>query len=232
MRRYLPLALGMFALGLILFFPMSVLVRMAGLGELGVSARAVRGSIWHGRLEAAQIGAVELGDINARIAPLALLTGKAKLVLEGEGSVPLRAAVYASPGGFGADRLTAMLPIGNAFAPFAPASVSLEETRFAFSGNRCIRAEGQIRLRLEGAPDGVEMGRSLLGTARCDGDAVATTLTGASGMERIVLRISPDGHYGGTITVRPPDPSIGAKLMAIGFHETQVGFVAKVSGQF
>jgi general secretion pathway protein N len=154
------------------------------------------------------------------------------LVLEGGSGPPLSAAAYASPGGFGADRLTATLPVGNAFAPFAPARVTLSDTRFAFSGTQCLRAEGQIRLTLEGAPAGVEMGRALTGTARCDGDAVATTLTGASGMERIALRLSPDGHYGGTITVKPADQAIGINLAAIGFHETQAGFVAKFGGQF
>ena len=232
MRRHLPLALAVFALALIVCFPMGVLLGLVDAGKLGLSVRAAHGSIWAGRLEDAQIGGVALGDVRARIAPLALLTGKAKLVLAGEGANPLRASIFKGLSGFGADGVTATLPVGNAFAPLPPASVSLNDAKFAFSGGRCQRAGGQIRLVFDALPEGMEFGRTLTGTPRCEGEAIAVTFIGASGMERVSLRIAPDGRYGGTIAVRGLDVGTAAKLAALGFRETQAGYVAKFGGRF
>jgi general secretion pathway protein N len=232
MRRAPLLLVLLFAVALIAGFPLRALVGLAGLGDLGLTARAAEGSIWRGKLVDAEIGGVALGNVAVRIAPLALLTGKARLILRGQGDRPLAGSVFAGLGGFGADVGAVTLPLGGMLAPLPPASLSLSDVRFGFAAGRCTAAEGQVRLTFEAAPQGLDLGKSLAGSGRCDGDAVATTLVGASGLEKIMFRIRPDGHYVATIIVSGSDVQAGTALRALGFRETAAGYVRRVEGAF
>jgi general secretion pathway protein N len=217
---------------LVICFPLRALIGLGGLGDLGLSARSASGSIWRGSLVEAQIGGVPLGNIGVRLAPLALLAGKAKLLLKGEGQSAINGSVHAGVTSFGADVRTATIPLGSALSPLPPASLSLVDARFAFSGGRCTMAEGQVRMALDAMPEGLEFGKSLIGTGRCDVDAVAATLVGASGMEKIIIRIRPDGRYVATIIVRVSESQARAKLGALGFRESAAGYVRRVEGAF
>jgi general secretion pathway protein N len=166
------------------------------------------------------------------LAPLALFSGKVKLALMGEGAAPLHGAVFRTIGGFGGEAKVLSLPLGTLFAPVGPVRISFEDAHFAFSGHQCSSASGQIRLQMEGATAGGELGRTLIGQARCDRDAVATTLLGASGAERVLLRITPDGRYEAMIAIRPFDPAMSAKLAALGFRQTEAGMITKMAGTF
>ncbi|QHL90855.1 type II secretion system protein GspN [Sphingomonas changnyeongensis] len=96
MSRRIVLVAGLgFVVALIALMPLRVVL---GLMPPVLAARAATGSLWSGRLVDARIGPLMLGDVQAGLDPLALLTGRVRLGLAGY--VPAFAArIEAGPGG-------------------------------------------------------------------------------------------------------------------------------------
>ncbi len=237
-RRGLLLGAIGFALAAIAFFPLSVALDFAGAGAAGISGRQVHGTIWNGQIEATQIGGVPLGDLDVRLVPMSLLRGRMQLDVAGHGAAPTKGRVWASPGGFGTEALTATLPIGPALSPLPSATVSLVDAAFAFEGQACKSASGQVRLTLDRIGPAWPGGSVLMGPARCvpgvrgAPDGVGTTLRGASALDSLTLSIRPDGRYTALATVRATSPTLGLALTLAGFRETQAGHVRRIEGQF
>ena len=59
--------LGAFFLAMIALLPMRLALDWFGIGQRGVAAREVQGSVWFGALKEAQVGNVGLGDMHARL---------------------------------------------------------------------------------------------------------------------------------------------------------------------
>jgi general secretion pathway protein N len=233
-RRILVLGGIMFLLAGIVFFPLSVAMEMAGLSRFGLTAQSASGTIWNGRLEHVQIGDIPLGPLGVRLSPASLLTGKVRLAIRGEGLEPLGGSLFSGLSGFGVDGLTGGAPLIG-IPPFPGGTVTLKDVGFAFSGKRCTRAAGQVRIALESTT--LPFGRSMIGNVRCeaggqDGDAIGIALTGASAMEKLQVRVRPDGEYAASLIIRAPDADSAAGLRLFGFRETQAGFVITFSGQF
>ena len=72
---YVPILLAVIAVALF-FLPLRLAVGMAGLEGSRFSAKAITGSVWSGRIEGAQIGPFPLGDLDAGVRFLPLLTGR------------------------------------------------------------------------------------------------------------------------------------------------------------
>lgn len=236
-RALLFCAIG-FVLAAIVFFPLSVALDLAGAGAVGISGRHVRGTIWNGRIDAAQIGGVPLGDLDVRLMPMSLLRGRMQLDVAGHSSAPTNGRVWASPTGFGADALTATLPVGPALSPLPSANVSLVNAAFAFEGEDCRSASGQVRLTLDRGGPVWPGGSVLMGPARCvpgvrgAPDGVGATLRGASALDSLTLSIRPDGRYSALAAIRATSPMLGMALTLAGFRETQAGYVRQIEGQF
>ncbi len=233
MKRPLLWGVVLFVIACIAFFPLSLAMQLAGLSRFGISAEGARGSIWSGRLEGAQLGDIPLGDLDVRLSAPALLTGKLRLAIRGEGAQPLAGSLFTGLSGFGADGLSGTAPMIG-IPPLPGGTVSLDGVRFAFSGKSCIRAEGQVRIALEGGA--LPFAKSMIGTLRCeradsDGDAIGVAMTGASAMEKLTLRVRPDGVYATSLIIPAPDPETAAQLRLLGFRETQAGFVVTISGR-
>ncbi|MEG8052381.1 type II secretion system protein N [Sphingomonas aerolata] len=63
-----------------------------GIEDAGLVARRVTGTIWGATLTDARFGELSLGNLHARLAPLPLLAGRARIVLAGPGDGAAAAA--------------------------------------------------------------------------------------------------------------------------------------------
>jgi general secretion pathway protein N len=68
--------LGAFFLAMIALLPMRLALEWFGIGQRGVAAREVQGSVWYGALKEAQLGTAGLGDLQAGLRALPLVLGE------------------------------------------------------------------------------------------------------------------------------------------------------------
>ena len=219
---------------LVAFLPLRLVLGWVGIGDEGLSARRVEGTLWAGRLVEARIGDAPLGDLAARLSPLRLVLGQARLNLDGVADAPGRTvhgAVVTSRHSLGIADMTADVGVGRLFAPLPVTALSLGAVTVRFRDEACEWAEGRVRATLSGAVGGVPMPASLSGTIRCDGPALLVPLTGAGGGEAVTLRVTADGLYHADFTLQPSDPAAAQRLQAAGFVEAAGGYRLSVQGR-
>lgn len=238
--RTRPAALGgaLFLIALVTLLPLRLVLGWAGIGDEGLTARRVDGSIWAGRLVEARIGDAPLGDLDARLSPLPLLLGRARLVLDSRLDEPRRTvhgAVTTSRHGFGIEGMSANVGVGRLFAPLPVTTLDLDGVTVRFRDEACDMAEGRVRATLSseagGAFGGVALPASLAGSVRCDGPALLVPLTSTGGGEAVSLRVTSDGRYHADFTLQPPDPATAQRLQAAGFVEAAGGYRLTVEGR-
>lgn len=217
---------------LLLFVPLRAVLGVTGLGDAGLTARQVEGSLWGGRLVEARFGDVALGDVGARLAFWPLLLGRARLELAGAGERPLHGAVTVSRHGLGVDDMTASLLTGQLFAPLPVTALDLDDATVHFRDGQCERADGRVRATLAGEAGGVSLPPVLSGPARCEAGALLLPLTSQAGTEGATLRITGDGRYRVEFALRNPDPATVPKLQAAGFIGGADGYRLGVEGRF
>lgn len=228
------LAAALFVLALVALLPLRLVLGWAGVGEEGLTARQVTGSIWSGRLVEATIGDAPLGDLDARLSPLPLLLGRARLVLDSPLDMAQRTvhgAVVTDRHGFGIEGMTADVGVGRLFAPLPITTLALDAVTIRFRDEACQSAEGQVRASLAGAVGGLPLPASLAGSLRCDGAALLVPLASASGAERVVLRVTSDGRYHADFTLKPSDPAVAQRLAAAGFVQGAGGWRLSIDGR-
>ena len=197
----------------------------AGLGGTGIAARKVSGNIWRGRLEWAQIGGIELGDVEGGLALLSLLAGTLRADFAGDrisGTLVKRRdgiAVVGLNGRIGPAQIGGF-PIS--FVDFAMVDL-------AFAGDVCTQARGQIIVQ----PGGIASARDpLRGSPRCDGTQVTVSLASTSGHERLVVRGTPSRRYHAVLTLGAVNEAERAGLLATGFQPTPQGLALTIEGAF
>lgn len=235
--RTRPAALigAMLLVALLVFLPMRLALGWFGLGEHGLIARRVSGSIWGATLTEARFGDLVLGDVSARLAPLPLLVGRARVALAGPdpgGAAPLRAALTVGRHVVGLDDATGTLPTGIIFAPLPVTTLALDDLTVRFRDGRCESAEGRVRAMLAGEAAGLPLPASVSGAARCEGGALLLPLASQAGTEAIALRVEGDGRYRAELTVRSTDPALATRLEGAGFTATGAGHRLSIEGRF
>lgn len=224
-----------FVIALIAFLPLRLAMGWFDLGNTGLTARQVEGSLWYGTLREASFGGVALGDLRARLSPIQLLVGRARIDLAGTGKAdarPFRGAIGVSRHSFGIDDLTATLPAGNVFAPMPVSSLEFDDVSVRFQDGNCQKAEGRVRAAISGDLAGVSLGQGMTGTARCDAGALLLPLASQAGTENIALRLWPSGRFRGELTVQVSDPAAIEKLRLSGFQATPNGYRLSIEGRF
>ncbi len=211
-------ALGLLAL--IALLPMRLALAWSGVGERGVSARAVSGSIWHGRIADARLGGLPLGDLRARLRPLPLLAGRTELSLSSDDALaePAFSAVLASSGG-GAGSIRdarGTLSLGAAMAPLPINAVGFTGFNAQFANGKCVAASGELQLILAPLGPQLPLQGAMQGKVRCDKGALYVPMTGPTGMERLLLRIEGDGRWRGDLLIRGLPAELAGPLRATG----------------
>ncbi|WP_375404296.1 type II secretion system protein N [uncultured Sphingomonas sp.] len=222
-------------IALLVFLPMRLALGWAGLGEQGLVARRVSGSVWGATLTEARFGDLVLGDLSARLSPLPLFIGRARIALAGPdrtSAAPLRAALTVSRSAIGLDDATGSLPTGRVFAPLPVTTLDLDDLTVRFRDGRCEAAEGRVRASLAGDAAGLPLPATVSGAARCDGGALLLPLASQAGTEAISLRIEGNGRYRADLTVQSTDPMLAVRLQAAGFTATTAGYLLSIQGRF
>lgn len=207
-----------FILSLLLYLPLqSVLPRLSLPAAL--TATAVEGSLWSGRLRAARWRGIELGELRAGLSPLPLLAGRRQLWLRSPG-----AALTLHAGRIrGIDGASGVLPLP------APAGLglraSLEDAALLFDADGCRHAGGRVRVELALPGDALPP-MILAGTPACEGHAATLLLQPeAAGPLRLDVRLDIDGEGGWRIQslAASDDPGLRLALRAAGFQEAPGG---------
>jgi general secretion pathway protein N len=226
---------GLFLLvALVVFLPMRLAMGWLGLGEQGLTARRVSGTIWGATVSEARYGDLALGDLHASLAPLPLLLGRASVALEGPdraGAQPLTGALSIGRSLTAVEDMTATLPTGDVFAPVPVSALDLEDVTVRFRDGRCDAAKGRVRATLGGQLGGVALPPTLAGNARCDRGALLLPLASTAGTEAVALRIEGDGRYRADLTLQPGDPLAGQRLEQSGFTPGPGGYRLSVEGR-
>lgn len=231
-RRTRIALLILFAASFILFMPMRIALGLAGLESIGVAARDVRGSIWSGRIEQLMLGTTSFGTVQASLAPLPLLVGRARFdIWRRQGAADdVSGAMTIAPGRIGIDDVTGAVPLGRTFAPLPIGSFVMEDVTAYFSGTRCGHAEGRVRAQMAGQFPGLNLAQGLSGSATCDGEALLLPLVSQSGLEKVNLRIWRTGRYVAEMRVETADPALADAMGKAGFADAGGARVLKVEG--
>ena len=225
---------AVFVVALLVLLPMRLALGALGVGEQGLTARAVEGSVWRGAVREAQVGRIPLGDLGVAVSPLALLTGRARIDLAGHAtdlSRSIRGAIEMSRHSVGLDRMTASLPAGNIFAPVPISALDLDAVNVKFDGGRCQRASGRVKASLSGDVAGISLGHGMAGEARCDAGALLLPLASQAGTESAVVRMWQDGRFHADLTIQSDDPAAAAKLALAGFQRGDTGYTLSIEGK-
>ena len=212
---------ALLAAALLALWPM----RLAGLTGSGLTARAVTGSVWSSRIEAAQLRGMALGDIDVGLAPLPLFGGTLRLGFAG---ATIRGAVLQGRAGGGIANVTGRLLPGQV-AGLPIAALDLDGVSLGFANGACAVAAGRITLQ----PGGIIASQGAFsGTPRCDGPALLLPLVSASGHGQLDLRITADGRYKVALALDGVAEADRPPLLAAGFQPTPQGLGLTAEGTF
>ncbi len=230
---YILILLAVIAVALF-FLPLRLAVGMAGLEGSRFSAKAISGSVWSGRIEGAQVGPFALGDLDAGVRFLPLLTGKLLMDLErpaADGDDGLVATIGKSGHSLLVENVTTVLGIGRQLAPLPASAIDLRDVNISFAGGRCQSASGQVRVSLDANIPGLDLKQGLLGNAICQDGVLVLPLQSGSGMEQLTLKLEGNGYYTARLFLSGSDRAWTLLLPTLGFRNVPDGYAIKVAGQ-
>ena len=230
---YVLILLAVIAVALF-FLPLRLAVGMAGLEGSRFSAKAISGSVWNGRIEGAQVGPLPLGDLDAGVRFLPLLTGKLLMDLERPataGDDGLVATVGKSGNSLLVQDVTTVLGVGRQLAPLPASAIDLRDVNITFAGGRCQSASGQVRMSLDANIPGLDLKQGLLGNAICQDGVLVLPLQSGSGMEQLTLKLEGNGYYTARLFLSGSDRAWTLLLPTLGFRNVPDGYAIKVAGQ-
>ena len=207
-------------------FPVGFALRLAGAQQWGLSATEVAGSIWHGRLQDAQLHSHPLGDLRVRLQPWPWLAGVRAVRVD---VATVRGRVLHGRRS-GIDGVTGAFELRQ-----VPALAGLDlllhatDLRILFDGDRCIGADGQLRAAILAAGDAAPRAE-LAGDAACAGRTAVIEMapvTGHGALEGFsaTLRVHGDGAWDAEMRVAgTPDAPAQAWLQAAGFQPGPAGW--------
>jgi hypothetical protein len=176
-------------------------------------------------LIAASAAGQSLGDLDAGLSLFPVLTGKARVKVDG---ALLHGAIVASFAGRGGDIDTLNLPLDMALGPIRLEALEVSDAHIRYRGDMCAMADGRVSIQFRS----VLGAQRLSGTLRCSGPSLAVDLLSQSAMERLSLRFNDPNYYQAMLAIRAADTDQATQLATAGFRETQVGHVMRLSGSF
>lgn len=214
------------ALALIALLPLRLALGWAAGPSSAVTARQAEGTIWSGRLRDMHVGRLGLGDVSARLVPLALLGGRMEIRLDRPGAADALSGRLVLGRTGAIEDVTARLATADVLAPLPVAHVVLNDVTVRIGADGCRAAEGRVSAELPPALAAVT-GGVLSGSLRCDGAAVLLPLQSPSGTSRIALRFEADGRYSGDLTL----PQAAGAGGLSGLTPAGDGLMMRVSGR-
>lgn len=230
-RAKLVLA-AMLLVALIAAFPMRLALAWGAPRQ--VSAREVEGTIWSASLYDLRLGALPLGDVYAHLRPLPLLVGRREIHVERPGPEGEPTFSANGAGGQGWASLHAVdgqVPLGDGFGTIPATALGFRDFHVTMRDGRCHDAGGQVSLILSPLSELMPGTVALTGTARCSRDALYVPMTGPSGMERVFLRLEPDGTWRADLVLAGLPVEITTPLLGAGFSARPGGIGVTATGK-
>jgi general secretion pathway protein N len=216
---------------LIIFLPLRWALALSGVERTGFSAFHVSGSVWDGHIRQARLGNIDLGDVDAALDPLALLTAQLAVRLSrpaGNAQPPLSLTLLPGGGNLGFRDGNGTLSLGAQLAPLPAAQLNLRDAQVRFTGGRCRSASGQLQLSVQGGLPGFDWGPGLSGALGCDDGAARALLRSANGAQEMAVRLTGDGRYDARLKLIGDTPSAALLLPALGFRRLDNGYVLQL----
>lgn len=197
----------------------------------GLSAAAVTGTVWRGRMSDAAIGGVRLGDLQVGVSPLSLLLARVSLGFQGQ---TVRGELVLRPRHTRLIKVDADLPLTALLAGGGVnGRASLRDFDLDLLGGRCERAGGAVSLD-QLSLGALELpGLMLSGAPSCGGEDLVIPMSGqADGVDVAAdLRVSPQGVYRIDLILRTTRPEVGLALGAAGAQTTADGHLIQLTGR-
>ncbi|MEZ5710358.1 MAG: type II secretion system protein N [Blastomonas sp.] len=223
------------AILMLAMLPLRIAFDWSGLGDRGVSARTISGTIWSGSISDLRIGRLELGDFDTSLSPVALLGGHGRASFTRPETAmdmpPLAFVLDRSRSGFALANANGDIATGALFAPLPIRSITLAEANAEFENGSCIAASGDVRMAIEQDLLGLTLRNGMSGGMRCDGDALLIPLKGQSGLESLDVRITGDGGYTADFGLASVGEPMASALAAAGFRKDGERMLLRVRGR-
>lgn len=224
---------------LIALLPMRLALEWSSLGERGLAARDIQGSIWSGRLIDTRFRNIPLGTLDAALQPASLFSTPMVLVTRPEalasapgqqqrapfsarlGGGTGRLIVEAANGDVPLDQIAGRLPISAA---------RLTDVALTLEDGRCRAASGEVQLVLSSWLGRFAAQNGLRGVLSCNGDSLQAVMAGQSGLEKLTFQIAPDGNYSAQLAIEGLSQELGLGLRALGFRADGSRMVMEAEG--
>ena len=233
-RSKLVLA-AIFAIALIVAFPLRLALGLSDPGGRGITAREVAGTIWDGGIGDLRIGALPLGDVAANLRPLPLLIGRREVHVErlnGTGAPgDFSANAAGGEGWLSLSEVEGQVPIGDAFGTIPATALGFNDFHAELSDGKCVGAGGQVSLILAPFSDLMPGPVALSGTARCSKGALYVPMKGPTGLESLFLRLEPDGRWRADLVLGGLPVEVTAPLLESGFTARPGGIGISADGK-
>jgi len=209
---------------LIARFPLALTLDLLNAEAKGLSAPAVTGTIWSGRLDGAALGSLPIGNLELKLDPRSLLGGKARLTIALERTGLLATGRFTAEGGgvYALEEsqlevrlieLPTLVPLSGSF------TLDIERIEMGPEGCRVARADLWTDALLRSRASLDWQGPVLEGTAECRGGILTLPLAGGdeTGRVRIEMRLMPGFQYRIVIRITPEDAGLRRRLPLLGF---------------
>ncbi|MFC4728777.1 type II secretion system protein N [Coralloluteibacterium thermophilus] len=222
-RRLALLFAAAFAIALALFLPLRLGLALAGGLPAGISAQAVGGSVWRGRLDGVRLGGVPVGDLDVAASPWSLARGRFRVAGEALRAEIRRDGVHALSGTLPLVLLDPGLGRGG--------EVHFDRATLRFADGGCAEAGGRMALDVATLPPAA---LRLIGDLRCaggDAEAVLRPETAPAPLQQLTLRLRADGSYLAEAVATPTDTGNRLALELLGFAPGPAGHVRTHEGR-
>lgn len=232
MIRWMLWTAAIAAAVLVLFFPLRLALDAADLTRLGLTARAVTGSVWDGRIGDLSLGRQGLGTFDVQLRPGPLLLGRTAMDFERRDEVrgPLAGTLRSGGGAHGVEGLTGQLAAASLFAPVPVDALDFNGVTILFRDGACVKADGQVSAAIGTRLGGLDLMRTLQGPVSCEGQRVRARLASGGGRESLEFFLTENGRYRAFLTLRGLPPEVATGLGLLGFRSGPDGVSLSMTG--
>lgn len=194
-----------------------------------MTADAMSGTVWRGRLRNAAFRGVALGDLDIGLDWRSLLRGDVRL--DFERGTALIGRVGSDGGGQVIERLNGVVAIALPYRFAGAIDVELRDAAVSIDGaGVCRTATGAVSTRLTGIPV-IGASPALAGRLRCDAGALHLPLASADGSLGLGVHIWADRRYRADLRVVTGSRLVDMGLAAAGFAAAPGGALLSVEGR-
>lgn len=220
---FLVIAAG--ACAAIPFMPLATAIDLLQLQKVGFEAEHVEGNLWEGRMYAARLAKIELGDVMTKLSFDDISKGRLKFELQGSDEVSrLGGAFSYGMGGAGIDNFTVGMPAMAGPPPIGGVTLIVDGLKARFPDGECQDASGEARVYLSGALPAVGLPSEMQGPVLCREGKLTFDMASSSGREQESVTILSATKYKVRAFIKPTNSRVEQILRSKGFQAVDGGY--------